>query len=248
MPIHDWTRVDAGVFHHFHGYWVGTIAAALNDGVLPRNYYALIEQVAGRAVPDMLTLSSGGLVGPSATDLDPTAPGGTAVSAPARTRFHERATIPYARRPKSVAVRHVSGDRVVAMVEIVSPGNKSNKRDLKAFVEKVVRLLQAGIHVLVLDLFPPGPRDRNGIHRVVWSELSETRFKLPADKRLTLASYIAGPVSEAYVETVAVGDALLNMPLFLNADVHVPVPLEASYQAAWVHVPSRWRDVIAPPG
>ena len=22
MPIHDWTRVDAGIFHHFHTSWV----------------------------------------------------------------------------------------------------------------------------------------------------------------------------------------------------------------------------------
>jgi hypothetical protein len=35
MPIHDWTRVSAGIFHHFHQKWVGTIADALNEGLLP---------------------------------------------------------------------------------------------------------------------------------------------------------------------------------------------------------------------
>lgn len=101
---------------------------------------------------------------------------------------------------------------------------------------------------MVLDLLPPGPRDRNGIHRVIWADLSETtRFRLPADKPLTLASYIAGPDCEAFVEPVAVGDALPNMPLFLTPEVHVPVPLDTSYQTAWDDVPKRWRDVIAPP-
>jgi hypothetical protein len=25
MPIHDWTRVDAGIFHHFHQQWIVAI-------------------------------------------------------------------------------------------------------------------------------------------------------------------------------------------------------------------------------
>ena len=35
MPIHDWTRVDAGIFHHFHYQWISTISNALNGGLLP---------------------------------------------------------------------------------------------------------------------------------------------------------------------------------------------------------------------
>ncbi len=33
----------------------------------------------------------------------------------------------YRRKQNVVAVRHVSGDRLVAIVEIVSPGNKSSR-------------------------------------------------------------------------------------------------------------------------
>lgn len=33
MPIHDWTRVEAGDFHHFHQRWIQDIAAALNTGL-----------------------------------------------------------------------------------------------------------------------------------------------------------------------------------------------------------------------
>jgi hypothetical protein len=31
MPIHDWTRVNAGVFHHFHQRWIGAITDVLNQ-------------------------------------------------------------------------------------------------------------------------------------------------------------------------------------------------------------------------
>ena len=29
MPVHDWTRVAAGIFHHFHHDWITEIARAL---------------------------------------------------------------------------------------------------------------------------------------------------------------------------------------------------------------------------
>lgn len=35
MPIHDWTRVPAGLFHHFQQSWSIRIADALNAGILP---------------------------------------------------------------------------------------------------------------------------------------------------------------------------------------------------------------------
>src|SRR6187401_553496 len=56
MPIHDWTRVRAGRFHHFHQRWIGAIGDVLNGGVLPPNYFALAEQKAGGPEPDVVTL------------------------------------------------------------------------------------------------------------------------------------------------------------------------------------------------
>ena len=56
MPIHDWTRVDAGIFHAFHVTWIADLARALNRGLLPPDYYALAEQIVGGREPDVLTL------------------------------------------------------------------------------------------------------------------------------------------------------------------------------------------------
>ncbi len=44
MPIHDWTRVDAGIFHHFHQRWIVAITDVLNQRLLPAEYDALAEQ------------------------------------------------------------------------------------------------------------------------------------------------------------------------------------------------------------
>ncbi len=59
MPIHDWTRVDAGTFHDLHSAWIIHLKEALNGGVLPRSYYAMAEQHAGQVIADVLTLQVG---------------------------------------------------------------------------------------------------------------------------------------------------------------------------------------------
>src|SRR5436309_5042916 len=56
MPMHDWTRVEAGIFHAFHHSWIEEISRALNRGLLPEDYYALPEQQAAGFGPDVLTL------------------------------------------------------------------------------------------------------------------------------------------------------------------------------------------------
>jgi hypothetical protein len=166
-----------------------------------------------------------------------------------RVRFHDRAK-PGRRagwRPKRVTVRHKTGDRVVALVEIVSPNNKSGRAAIRSLADKLAAFIGDGVHLLVLDLFPPGPRDPHGVHPLIWAPFNDAPFELPADKPLTLAAYAAGPVPEMFVDPVAVGDALPDMPLFLTPDDGVRVPLEATYQAAWEEVPARWREVLEPP-
>jgi hypothetical protein len=245
MPIHDWTRVDAGIFHHFHSTWVPELAKALNAGVLPSGYYALAEQIAGAVGPDVLALQfnqrdkNSGAAGGEVR-------GGVAVAvAPPRVRFTASLEIDvYAAKRDTLVIRHRSSDQIVALLEILSPGNKSSRHGLRSFLEKACAALKAGYHLLLVDLFPPGPRDPQGIHGAFWSEFEESGFALPPDKPLTLAAYSAGSVKTCYVEPVAVGDLLPDMPLFLDPDYYVPVPLEATYKVAWEAMPQRWRDVL----
>ncbi|MDB5312759.1 MAG: hypothetical protein JWO38_6961 [Gemmataceae bacterium] len=245
MPVHDWTRVDAGIFHHFHHRWISAMSDALNGGLLPPDYYALAEQIAGGLGPDVITLEqpTNGVPSPG----DPK--GGIALaSAPPAVQFRARAEPDlYAAKAKALTIRHTSNHRVVAMIEIVSPGNKNNRHGLRAFVEKAVEVLRAGIHLLIVDLFPPGPRDPQGLHRAIWDQFIDNEFALPLDQPLTLAAYIGGPCPESFVEATAVGAALKDMPLFLTEDVYISVPLEATYRAAWEAVPAFWRGVLEKP-
>lgn len=245
MPVHDWTRVEAGIFHDFHHAWIEEIKRALNGGLLPEEYYALAEQYTGKFGPDVLTLKgprdgNGTEVNPSAT----LASTGLLLSPPKIQLTAETGLEFYRRKQSQVAVRHVSGDDLVAVVEIVSWGNKSGKKPFRQFLDKTGELLANGIHLLLVDLYPPGPRDPQGIHGALWQEMTDQEYALPPAQPLTLAAYEADPALRAFVIHLAVGDPLTDMPLFLRPGAHVPVPLELTYQTAFAAVPRRWRTVL----
>ena len=250
MPIHDWTRVSAGTFHDFHTAWISQLRTALNGGLLPDSYYALAEQVAGQVIPDVLTLQdvSGQDIGggsPFGKGWEET--GGIALAdALPRTAIHD--TIPESvlltARARRLVIRHSTGDKIVAILEIVSPGNKERQGALENFLDKVVGALDEGFHLLLIDLFPPGPYDPEGIHGALWQRLKSNFVPIPK-KPLTLASYTAAaPGVNAYVEPTAVRETLLSMPLFLDTGHYVEVPLEATYLGAYEGVPKRWKRVI----
>src|SRR5438128_2103164 len=158
MPVHDWTRVDAGIFHAFHQQWIIAISNALNTGILPEDYYALPEQHAAGFGPDVLTLQGsrdyqdGAEARGSSGDNT-----GVLVAAPKLDLTAETDMEFYRRKQTPIVVRHVSGDRVVAMIEIVSPGNKAARNALRSFVEKAAELLDQRVHLLIVDLLPPRP-------------------------------------------------------------------------------------------
>jgi hypothetical protein len=251
MPVHDWKRVDANLFHHFHQMWTGSICGELNDGLLPKGYSALVEQYSGGIIPDVLALERRARSKGSGP-----AKGGAVVTAEKpKTRHVVQSTkIALAQRANRITICHPLGE-VVCVIEIVSPGNKSSKSAFNQFIEKSVSLLRHGIHLLVVDLFPPTARDPQGIHKAIWDEIEEEPFELPVQQPLTLAAYSAGdPLADvptsAYVETLAVGGPLPDMPAYLDLDSYVPVPLEATYQTAWKRCPEDMRTFVetgAPP-
>jgi hypothetical protein len=141
----------------------------LNDGLLPPEYEAGIQQQEGWQI------GSGREPGQSELQT-------------------------YTLKRRTIVIRHSSGDDVVALIELVSPGNKSATNAFKSFVEKAVETLYRGYHLLIVDLFPPGRRDPNGIHAAIWGEITDDPVILPPDEPLTLAAYSAGQRKKVYVE------------------------------------------------
>jgi hypothetical protein len=242
MPIHDWIKAPSGYFHHFHQNWSVGMCAALNGGLLPKGIFALVEQHSGAVVPDILALE---MQDSDEPDWSHSRGGLALATDPPKTRFLSRESqeVVYAARANRIAVH--KHDETIAVIEIVSPGNKASERALEQFVEKSVEFLEGGIHLLVVDLFPPTRRDPQGIHPVIWAGINDEPFALPADQQLTLASYVAGEFKTAYVEPVAVGGHIPDMPLFLDSKHYVSVPLESTYQATWIACPEEFKQRVA---
>ena len=178
MPIHDWSRVDAGIFHHFHQAWTIEIANTLNGGALPPDYLAMVEQIVGGPIPDVVTLQqrpgskrprshNGGIALADAPPMPASPPPPKSILTSPR-RIHRD--------------QHSLG-HVVAVIEIVSPGNKSSQHALRSFVEKSYNLLSNGVNLLVVDLFPPSRRDPQGIHKAIGTPSATSRSNCPVTSR-----------------------------------------------------------------
>ena len=244
MPVHDWTRVSDGTFHDFHYSWVLEVKRVLKRGLLPKGYYVMAEQFGGDlGAPDVLTLQAAGTQPESEGPLS-----GTATLTETPPIVHARTTIArdsYARRQRTLVIRHTSDDRIVAMIEILSPGNKSSRHAIRSFLDKALAALDSGIHLLLIDVHPPGPRDPHGIHGVLLNEIGAEDYVLANERPLTAAAYIGGAVVEAFVAHFAVGEPIPQMPLFLTRENYVRVPLEAAYMAAWEDVPPQYQEVLS---
>jgi hypothetical protein len=249
MPVHDWTRVNVGTFHHFHNSWITHLSEALNGGVLPEGYYALSEQHLGKeAIADVLTLQTNG--GPNGGGSPAPSGRGTVAVAESPPKVSRKLVAAenaaYRMARKTLAVRTTSNHRIVALIEIVSPANKDRVSSVSEFADKAQSALKQRIHLLVVDLLPPGQFDPQGMHAAIWEAYGSDSEEgsPPPEKPLTLASYVAMALPEAYLEFAAVGDVLLDMPLFLDRDRYVNVPLEATYQASYRGLPGYWRGIL----
>ena len=260
MPVHDWTRVKAGNFHDFHQKWIAAISNVLNERLLPREFYSLVEQHANGVEPDVITLES---VEP---EDDAGRHGGVATLAKGtvqtrvqiqqvepQTQFKDEVSDAwYAARGSRVAIYHSNGDRVVAYLEVVSYGNKDRAWSVQVFNDKLEDAINHGCHLMVIDLHPPGSFDPRGMHAALWGRFNEMSHGVSEELPLGIAAYRVqclngNIVPSAYFESTAVGQNLPVMPLFLTSEEYINLPLQETYDEAWRGVPARWKTVLEAP-
>ena len=116
MPMHDWSRVQSGIYHNFHYRWIAAIMDHLNGGLLPKGMIAMAEQSIGGPEPDVVTVHQ--------NDIVFLANGGgvatmTEVLPKPKTEFVIPVEVErYSSKANRVVVRHSLG-KVLAVVELV---------------------------------------------------------------------------------------------------------------------------------
>ena len=249
MPVHDWTRIFDGAFHDFHQAWVFSIKSSLNKGLLPPGYYASMEQVVNGPNADVVTLDRWQPGDGSALPKRNSEAGGIAVTdCPPKVKFsYETDRKHYASKADPVVIRHVSEHKIVAVIEVISPGNKNNRRALDSLRRKVNLLLDERVHLLLIDILPPGPVDPDGLP-IALSITDPTEVPVVTDAEpyslLSLHCPDSGELIRGYANTVGRNQPLPEMPLFLSEDYYVNVPLEPTYLRAWDELPEPWREIV----
>ncbi len=259
--IHDWTSVPSFVWGDFHAGWIGELRKQLNGGVLSDPFYAVAETQGGLTVESAESPDGNGL---SDDHDDPVGGrrfvgdllslreghgsdggGGLAVAeAPPHTRLTLQAPTPTAVR--RILIRHASGDRVVALIELVSPGNRDGRRKIESFCDHIEAAVGGGVHVLLVDLFPPTNLLPDGIQGAV-AERFGIDYDPPPDEPLCCAAYrAAGPATTSFIEPLAVGAPVPTMPLFLTTDRYVNLPLAESYAEAFGPTPRKYKALLDP--
>jgi len=240
MPVHDWNRVDPGIFHDFHHEWISVTRRELNRILRGSDYYALAEQIVSGFGPDVLTLKLPG------NEPEVPLPRDSSMSvmvAPQSKIAIQSAPGWYTNRKKSVVVRHVSDHRVVAVLEIVSPGNKTSQWAISAFTSKIQSLLTSQIHVSFVDVFPPTARAPQGLHPIVWEDAGGDCFAFDPAQPLLSAAYVAVEY-RAYLDPFAIGEPLPSLPVFLTPFEHITVDMETTYRVAFEAVADVWKQVL----
>ncbi len=218
MAIHDWSRVDVGVFHDFHLVWIGRLKGILNEELLPRPFYAIAEPLLGEAEPGVIALHTqtepsssppGPLQGSKHVHSDTTE--GAVALAPWPVVVEDIVPDPYARRSRRIAIKDAwQGDRVVTVIEIVSYGNKSSRARVEQFLRKSVSLLERRIHLVVLDLHAPTALVPKGFHAMISGDLGHEASGVSPERPLSAVSYqiLETGALRAHFVPLRVGDRL----------------------------------------
>jgi len=235
MPLLDHFRpplYPRRPWESFHSRWANSIADQLNE-LLPRRYIAEVQVRLGSQVEaDVAEFEHAD--GPERTSGNGN-PGGVAIQAwapPAATM-----TIPI-KFPDDMEV-HVrdEGDdaRLVAVVELVSPGNKDRPESRSAFAAKSAAYLYRGVGLITLDVVTSR---RFNLHNELIDGLRlDSSFAMPEDALLYAVSY--RPVKrgeadqiEVWPVVLTIGAELPVLPLALRGTQPVPLDLEAAYNDA----------------
>jgi Protein of unknown function (DUF4058) len=233
MPLLDHFRSplrDDWPWDGVHANWATKIADQLNAGPLPPDYHAIsLVKRGGQVEIDVATLQreSGSAEGGAGAATAVWSPPQPAVSTP--VDFDEQDVF------EIRVLQHFGGARLRAAIELISPANKDRPGSRRAFVTKCASYLSQGVSLVLIDVVTERLANLHAEFVQFLGVNGEAPWQSPTN--LYTASYRVvaadgGRRLEIWREPLAVGAPLPTMPLWIDAERSVPVPLEDSYMAA----------------
>jgi len=231
MPLRDHFHLpwsEQNPWEGFHSAWVNTMVRHLNGSLLPRRYRAIPQVHLGPFVEtDLATFEQ---ESPSESVREPSTNGGQTawsseavqtleIELPAQDVFEVR--IHDDRR----------GMRLVATVELACPGNKDRPEARQAFVTKCAAYLLEQVSVVIVDVVTS--RHAN-LHLELLAQFGRPHTNCD-DAALYAAAYRnrkeKGKWHLDFLPLpLTLGGHLPTVPLWLAANLSIPLDLEKSYE------------------
>jgi hypothetical protein len=224
-------------WEELHGGWPMMLAAALSKQ-LPPGYVAGPRVHLGPYFEiDVATFEGEEPTGPASGAAEGGAGVATAVWAPPRPTWEVTTDLPDQDEYEVRVYDEEHERRLVAAVELVSPGNKDRPESRRLFVAKCAALLRQDVSVAIIDVVTI--RAFN-LYAELLAFLGQTDPALVPEPpplyaaacRWRRATDSPRPRSrlQTWAYPLAVGQPLPTLPLWLADDLAVPLELEASYE------------------
>lgn len=230
MPLRDHFHEPIDLraqWQSFHNRWANAIADRL-DSLLPPRYAALVEINLGRDVAaDVAEFEA-------PTGSEPNGShGGVAVQAYAPPVVGLVLPVVYP-DIREVQVRDIqSGNRLAAVVELVSPSNKDRPETRLAFAAKIAAYLQTGVGVVIVDAVTTHHFNLHDEFVGLMELAADTAFPdaaLPYAVAYRPTRRAERDEIDVWPRPLTIGGELPVLPLALRGNGCVPLDLEATYQ------------------
>jgi hypothetical protein len=234
MPLLDYFRPPLSQRRHwdsFHGAWAEAMAMTLNQSLLPEGFVAEARvKLGGQVQIDVGTFAEDGIAPGSES-------GGVALWAPPKPIAGAPLDFQDADVFEVQVVREEGGPRLVAAIELVSPGNKDRPANRRMFVVKCASHLHGGVSTIIVDVVT----ERAANLHAELLQLLQVQLSTPGQgvHDLYAAAHRTVPASEGlrletWAYSLTLGSPLPTLPLWLRPELSLPLDLEATYQAACV--------------
>ncbi len=237
MPLLDHFHPPLHPQHHwesFHSNWATRIADSLNEHWLPPDFIAEESTHAGARVEMNVATFERPAEEVQADSRD------SGVATVRRATWSPPAPMQtiagvFPDRFEVQIFSTIAGMKLVAAVELISPGNKDRHEEHRAFAIKCASYLHQGVSLAIIDIVT---NRRANFHNELLHALElDEKLELPAEAQLYAAAYrpvLRGdrPEVDLWTATFDVGQELPLMPLGLTSDLFVPVDFAGTYQEA----------------
>lgn len=232
MPLHDHfhaPRIEEAPWEAFHSAWINTIVRHLNGSLLPRRYRAFPQIHLGPFVEtDLATFER---VSESQPDAPaPTNGGAAACWSPPEALQTLDLELPAQDVFEVRVVDEQAGKRLVAVIELVSPGNKDRPDQRQAFIAKSASYLQEQVSLIVVDVVTSRHanlhRDLLEMFAFFDSTLETSDLYAVAYRNRKIGSKWRLDIWRA---ALTIGTPMPTLPLWLTPAFAVPIDLEQSY-------------------